>query len=92
MLERRRSLKRRREPSSASQRRVQSVGTLVRRLSVAQRGVIQSSYRCPNGHLFVIGECGGAMQVGRCVECGAPVGGQNHRVLEGNSAAADITV
>lgn len=26
-------------------------------------------YECPNGHLFVIGECGGAMQVSGTVCC-----------------------
>lgn len=25
--------------------------------------------KCPNGHLYVIGECGGAMQHSRCPDC-----------------------
>ena len=28
-------------------------------------------YECPNGHPYVIGECGGAMEVGRCSVCNA---------------------
>lgn len=28
-------------------------------------------YQCPNGHPYVIGDCGGAMQVSECNECGA---------------------
>lgn len=31
------------------------------------------------------GECGGAMVVSRCPECGAPIGGEHHRLLEGNA-------
>ncbi|GJJ08048.1 hypothetical protein Clacol_002255 [Clathrus columnatus] len=42
-------------------------------------------YKCPNGHPFVIGECGGAMQTSRCPECGAEIGGDGHRLLESNS-------
>lgn len=47
-------------------------------------------YKCPNGHLFTIGECGGAMQLSRCIECKAPVGGQQHRVVDGNSEATEF--
>jgi len=32
-------------------------------------------YECPNGHPYVIGECGGAMEVGRCSVCNAEIGG-----------------
>ncbi|KAE8266392.1 hypothetical protein A4X09_0g5948 [Tilletia walkeri] len=42
-------------------------------------------YRCPNGHVFTIGDCGGAMESGRCVECGATIGGTGHNLAEGNS-------
>ncbi|OKO98819.1 NFX1-type zinc finger-containing protein 1 [Penicillium subrubescens] len=34
-------------------------------------------YYCRNGHPFTTGECGGAMQLAACPECGAPVGGYN---------------
>ena len=26
-------------------------------------------YTCPNGHVYAIGECGGATLEGRCAEC-----------------------
>lgn len=26
-------------------------------------------YECPNGHPYVIGECGGAMEKTKCPEC-----------------------
>ncbi|GBF88382.1 hypothetical protein Rsub_01094 [Raphidocelis subcapitata] len=44
-------------------------------------------YTCPNGHVYVIGECGGAMQRGNCPECGARIGGEHH-ALDANNAAA----
>ena len=47
----------------------------------AARGHI---YRCPNGHYYIIGECGGANQAGRCPDCGARIGGGSHR-LAGNN-------
>ncbi|PYH91620.1 P-loop containing nucleoside triphosphate hydrolase protein [Aspergillus ellipticus CBS 707.79] len=47
-------------------------------------------YYCPNGHPFTIGECGGAMQQSRCPECGAAVGGPNHRTAERVMRADDL--
>jgi len=44
-------------------------------------------YECPNGHLYFIGECGGAMAESKCIECGAPVGGSSHRLLATNRPA-----
>jgi hypothetical protein len=44
-------------------------------------------YQCPNGHMYVIGECGGAMQRGRCPECGSTVGGAHHQLESSNSRA-----
>ncbi|KAN0098042.1 AAA domain containing protein [Tylopilus felleus] len=32
-------------------------------------------YICPNGHMFIMTECGGAVEVARCPECDAVVGG-----------------
>jgi hypothetical protein len=31
-------------------------------------------YKCPNGHIYVITECGGAMVESKCNECGAAIG------------------
>ncbi|KAF9886780.1 hypothetical protein FE257_011157 [Aspergillus nanangensis] len=47
-------------------------------------------YYCGNGHPFTIGECGGAMELARCPECGAAVGGQNHRTTAGVTRADDL--
>ncbi|KAI6157793.1 hypothetical protein BKA82DRAFT_4061548 [Pisolithus tinctorius] len=46
-------------------------------------------YRCPNGHTFVIGDCGGAMQTSRCPECGEAIGGSSHSLLPSNSRATE---
>jgi hypothetical protein len=46
-------------------------------------------YYCRNGHPFTIGECGGAVQLASCPECGAPVGGQHHQTVEGVTRAND---
>ncbi|KAI9712972.1 MAG: hypothetical protein M1812_006719 [Candelaria pacifica] len=47
-------------------------------------------YRCVNGHPFTIGECGMAMQVSNCPQCGAPVGERDHQTVQGVTAAGDI--
>ncbi|CAE6460674.1 unnamed protein product [Rhizoctonia solani] len=44
-------------------------------------------YECINGHPYVIGECGGAMQRSTCPECGAGIGGSNHSLDSGNRHA-----
>jgi len=46
-------------------------------------------YCCPNGHVYVIGECGGATQASTCPECGASVGGQGHNLNTANTRATD---
>ncbi|KAG8720714.1 hypothetical protein FRC09_009100 [Ceratobasidium sp. 395] len=47
-------------------------------------------YQCPNGHPYVIGECGGAMQQSTCPECGARIGGSHHQSLAGNTHANEF--
>jgi len=47
-------------------------------------------YKCPNGHIYIITECGGAMETSRCSECGAAIGGGSHRLLESNSVATEM--
>jgi hypothetical protein len=45
---------------------------------------------CRNGHPYVIGECGGAMQISTCPECKETIGGQSHALAVGNSEARDF--
>jgi hypothetical protein len=47
-------------------------------------------FECPNGHPYFIGECGGAMQESRCIECGAPVGGRSHSLNSTNREAGGL--
>lgn len=47
-------------------------------------------YKCQNGHFFAIGECGMPMELARCPECGAHIGGQNHRPVDGVSRATEL--
>ena len=47
-------------------------------------------YYCGNGHAFTIGECGMPMQTSLCPQCGAQVGGQSHRAVDGVRRADDI--
>ncbi|KAK3585578.1 hypothetical protein CHS0354_036765 [Potamilus streckersoni] len=41
-------------------------------------------YRCPNGHPYVIGDCGRPATVGVCKACGAVIGGQGYQLRPGN--------
>ncbi|GAB4814480.1 hypothetical protein N2152v2_001526 [Parachlorella kessleri] len=45
---------------------------------------------CPNGHIYVVGNCGGPMESSQCPECGAAIGGANHRLNPGNRAATEF--
>jgi hypothetical protein len=45
---------------------------------------------CRNGHVYLIGECGGAMVSGRCNECGVEIGGANHTRVADNRDATDF--
>lgn len=47
-------------------------------------------FKCENGHVYVVTECGGATEVGQCNECGASVGGQNHTLVEQNYLATEM--
>jgi hypothetical protein len=47
-------------------------------------------YKCPNGHIYSIGDCGGAMEKSKCNECGAEIGGGSHRLLASNSVATEM--
>ncbi|NXS77528.1 ZNFX1 protein, partial [Erpornis zantholeuca] len=47
-------------------------------------------FKCKNGHIYVIGECGGAMQRGTCPECHEVIGGMNHTLESSNSLAPEM--
>ena len=47
-------------------------------------------YKCPNGHVYAIGDCGGATQVAKCPDCNATIGGTNHSLAAGNQHAGEF--
>ncbi|NXA73722.1 ZNFX1 protein, partial [Thryothorus ludovicianus] len=47
-------------------------------------------FKCKNGHIYVIGECGGAMQKSTCPECHEVIGGTNHTLESSNSLASEM--
>ncbi|KFV02581.1 NFX1-type zinc finger-containing protein 1, partial [Tauraco erythrolophus] len=47
-------------------------------------------FKCRNGHIYVIGDCGGAMERSRCPECHAVIGGTNHALDSTNSLAPEM--
>ncbi|XP_066519944.1 NFX1-type zinc finger-containing protein 1 [Hoplias malabaricus] len=47
-------------------------------------------YKCPNGHVYVIGDCGGAMESRKCPDCTATIGGASHTLAGGNSVATEM--
>ncbi len=47
-------------------------------------------FKCPNGHFYCIGECGGAMEAAKCPECQADIGGGNHQLLATNQLAPEM--
>ncbi|TRZ20766.1 hypothetical protein HGM15179_006244 [Zosterops borbonicus] len=47
-------------------------------------------FKCKNGHIYVIGECGGAMETSTCPECHEVIGGTNHTLESSNSLASEM--
>jgi superfamily I DNA and/or RNA helicase len=47
-------------------------------------------YKCKNGHIYAITECGGAMLISKCPDCDAIIGGQNHRLESDNMVATEM--
>ncbi len=42
------------------------------------------------GHIYCIADCGGAMERSTCPECKQTIGGENHKLQEGNSVATEM--
>ncbi|XP_049446635.1 NFX1-type zinc finger-containing protein 1 isoform X2 [Epinephelus fuscoguttatus] len=47
-------------------------------------------HKCPNGHVYVIADCGGAMVSRRCPDCEATIGGAHHTLASGNQVATEM--
>ncbi|XP_068134510.1 E3 ubiquitin-protein ligase RNF213-like [Hyperolius riggenbachi] len=57
------------------------------RTAVTEKGLW---YQCRNGHYCFTGECGKPMQTARCLDCGADVGGLQHRAQQGFQVVQQI--
>uniref|UniRef100_A0A4W3IT70 Zinc finger NFX1-type containing 1 n=1 Tax=Callorhinchus milii TaxID=7868 RepID=A0A4W3IT70_CALMI len=47
-------------------------------------------FKCPNGHVYVITECGGAMEKSKCPDCNATIGGMDHALESSNQLASEM--
>lgn len=47
-------------------------------------------YKCPNGHVYCIADCGGAVVTSRCPDCKAVIGGTNHSLDPSNALATEM--
>ncbi|XP_055959515.1 NFX1-type zinc finger-containing protein 1-like [Patella vulgata] len=47
-------------------------------------------YKCKNGHVYAIGECGGATVEGKCPECQTSIGGSGYRLRDDNALASEM--
>ncbi|XP_070581257.1 NFX1-type zinc finger-containing protein 1-like [Ptychodera flava] len=47
-------------------------------------------YKCPNGHIYAIGDCGGATVESKCPECAATIGGLHHQLRDDNRLASEM--
>ncbi|XP_021776646.2 NFX1-type zinc finger-containing protein 1 isoform X3 [Papio anubis] len=47
-------------------------------------------FKCRNGHIYVIGDCGGAMERGTCPDCKEVIGGTNHTLERSNQLASEM--
>ncbi|KAF2349930.1 hypothetical protein FHG87_019314 [Trinorchestia longiramus] len=60
---------------------------IVKAMNDVRRG---AWYKCPNGHIYCIADCGGAMITSTCPDCNATIGGTSHRLLANNSLASEM--
>ena len=64
------------------------VVTMAKAIGLSPRHI----YKCPNGHIYFIGDCGGAMEQSVCPDCKEAVGGAAHAVLSTNRFAGGDVV
>lgn len=47
-------------------------------------------FECPNGHVYCITECGGAMEQSKCPECKEAIGGTCHQLIATNRLTSQM--
>ncbi|EFJ36065.1 hypothetical protein SELMODRAFT_438270 [Selaginella moellendorffii] len=84
----------RHDPGNESAARIKSEAEKMKRsveieaveLRAALGSVGGTWYKCPNGHIYVVGECGRPMEQSRCPDCAAVIGGSHHIPFQSNVA------
>jgi hypothetical protein len=61
-----------------------------RKMLMAVEGRASHWFKCSKGHLYVIGDCGGAMERSQCPECGEGIGGQAHQLVNSSRPAFEL--
>ena len=62
-----------------------------RAMIVKAMGLAQGHwFKCPNGHVYCITECGGATMESTCPDCKAMIGGTSHRLRADNRLAPEM--
>jgi hypothetical protein len=49
-------------------------------------------FKCKDGQVYYITECGCAMEEGNCPECGDRIGGQKHKLLQNNLVSTEMVI
>lgn len=47
-------------------------------------------FKCKNGHIYAIGDCGGAVEKSVCPDCKSVIGGESYRLAEGNQHTGEL--
>ena len=62
-----------------------------KRMIVAAMGLQKGNwFKCPNEHVYCIGECARAVQESRCPDCKMLIGGTNYQLASNNTKAGDF--
>ncbi|RMZ93472.1 E3 ubiquitin-ligase RNF213-like [Brachionus plicatilis] len=59
------------------------------KIALQSRSSTNKFYSCPNGHIYVIGDCGRPWIMDKCKTCGEAIGGEQHRLVSDNSMIDD---
>ena len=75
--------------SSDTERKCKNL-IFIKETAAILKGLGTKWYKCPNGHFYVVGECGRPMEQSVCPECRARIGGQHHVPEQGNVTVNNI--
>ena len=59
------------------------------KIAMQSRSSTNKFYSCPNGHIYVIGDCGRPWIMDKCKTCGEVIGGEQHKLVKDNSMVDD---